>query len=219
MKQELITTDDGSSSLYIPELDETYHSTHGALNEALHVFIENGLKRCEHASVKIFEVGFGTGLNALVSGVYKSENQNIEYNSIEAYPVELGVVRKLNYCDVLDGDYDAFFTELHELTWETKHEMNDHFTFEKIHKLIENYTPKKMYHDLIFFDAFGPKVQSEMWNLSVLEKMYNTLKVGGELITYCAQGQFKRNLKQLGFEVIALPGPPGKREMTVARKV
>ena len=101
----------------------------------------------------------------------------------------------------------------------TKHEINDHFTFEKIHKLIENYTPKKMYYDLIFFDAFGPKVQSEMWNLSILEKMYNTLKVGGELITYCAQGQFKRNLKQLGFKVVALPGPPGKREMTVARKV
>jgi tRNA U34 5-methylaminomethyl-2-thiouridine-forming methyltransferase MnmC len=219
MKHELITTADGSTSLYIPELDETYHSTHGAINEALHIFIENGLKRFENASVKIFELGLGTGLNALVSYIYSSEKQTIEYNSIEAYPVGLEVVNKLNYCDLLESDCHTFFTELHEFSWEDKHDMNEHFTFQKIHKLIEDYTPELMYYDLVFFDAFGPKVQSEMWDLNVLEKMYNCLKTGGELITYCAQGQFKRNLKQLGFEVIVLAGPPGKREMTVAKKV
>ncbi len=219
MKHELITTADGSTSLYIPELDETYHSTHGAINEALHVFIEHGLKRFENAPVRIFELGFGTGLNALVSHIYSSKNQIIEYNSIEAYPVDLEVVKKLNYCDLLESDCLPFFTKLHELTWEDKHDMNEHFTFQKTHKLIEDYTPELMYYDLVFFDAFGPKVQSEMWDLNVLEKMYNCLKMGGELITYCAQGQFKRNLKQLGFEVIVLAGPPGKREMTVAKKV
>ena len=218
MKKHLVTTADGSSSIYIPEMDEHYHSSNGAIQEALHVFLKNGIKRFEAKDLTIFELGFGTGLNALISMIHSSSSRKVNYHSIEAYPVESELIKGINYCQIIGDKYQESFSLLHSCDWENVHQITSDFSFKKIHSKIEDYQLQENYYDIIFYDAFGPKAQSEMWEIDILEKMYAGLKKGGELVTYCAQGQFKRNLKAIGFEVIALPGPPGKREMTIGVK-
>lgn len=217
MKRSVVKTDDGSSSIYIEQMDEHYHSTHGAIQEANHVFIENGLLRNKKEKLKIFELGFGTGLNAFLTYVNK-KGREIEYDSIEAFPVEIALIEELNYVEEVGPEFDADFKRIHEAEWGAKSEISDKFQLNKFHSKIQDLVMKEIHYDMIFFDAFGPRAQSEMWDIKVLEKMYKGLIPGGELITYCAQGQFKRDLKSLGFEVIPLPGPPGKREMTVGVK-
>lgn len=217
MKRSVVKTNDGSSSIYIEEMDEHYHSTHGAIQEAMHVFIENGLKRASKTDLKIFELGFGTGLNALltaVNGTYKT----ILYDSVEAFPVEKELVSELNYIQELGEKYDGLFRDIHSGKWGEMLNLSNSFCLNKIHSKIQDYSMPELNYDLVFFDAFGPRAQNEMWDVKILKKMYNGLLIGGELITYCAQGQFKRDLKSIGFDVIPLPGPPGKREMTVAVK-
>lgn len=222
MKRELILTNDGSSTIRINDLNENYHSGHGAIQEARHVFIQNGLASISNPTglpVRIFEMGLGTGLNALLSYQFSKEN-NIEiiYSGIEAYPVEKELYSRLNYIEKVGCQYKGFFKWMHALKWGVQERYNEHFTLEKIHQDLSIYNPETSNFDLVYYDAFGPRAQSEMWELDKLGKMFSLLKSNGKLITYCAQGQFKRNLKQIGFDVIALPGPPGKREMTVATK-
>ena len=219
MKRELILTEDGSSSDYIPEMDETYHSRHGAIQEARHVFIEQGLRRLDQPYVKIFEMGFGTGLNALLSVIEAEKlTMNIDYVGIEAFPVEKKIYNALNYTSLIDGECDAMFATIHNVDWEFPAKINEYFTLTKHAVKVEDYVFEKESFDVVYYDAFGPRVQSELWSVDVLNKMYEALKQGGFLVTYCAQGQFKRNLKAVGFEVQRLPGPPGKREMTLAVK-
>ena len=217
MKRRIIVTEDGSSSIYIEEMDEHYHSTHGAIQEANHVFISNGLNRVKKNAVKIFELGFGTGLNAFLTLIHGT-NKAIVYDSIEAFPVEKELIKELNYIGEIGEEFESAFKNIHSAEWETPTEITTCFKLRKIHSKIQDYTIDEEYYDVIFFDAFGPRAQNEMWDIRVLQKMHDGLVSGGELITYCAQGQFKRDLKSLGFEVVALPGPPGKREMTVAIK-
>ena len=217
MKRRLILTEDGSSSIYIEEMDEHYHSTHGAIQEANHVFISNGLKRIKKNNVNIFELGFGTGLNAFLTLIHGSD-KIVSYDAIEAFPVENELLQNLNYVEEIGGEFDSYFQKIHSAKWEIPTEISRFFELHKIQSKIQNYNIKANHYDVIYFDAFGPRAQSEMWNKVILQKMYDALASGGELITYCAQGQFKRDLKSLGFEVVALPGPPGKREMTVAIK-
>lgn len=217
MKRKIILTEDGSSSIYIEEMDEHYHSTHGAIQEAKHVFIVNGLGRVKKDKVKIFELGFGTGLNAFLTLIYGSD-KNIDYDSIEAFPIETELIQGLNYIDEIGEEFESAFKKIHSAKWEIPSDVTNSFQLRKIHSKIQDYKITKDYYDVIFFDAFGPRAQSEMWDINVLRDMYNGLMAGGELVTYCAQGQFKRDLKSLGFEVIPLPGPPGKREMTVGIK-
>ncbi len=218
MKREIIITEDGSSSIFIPEMDETYHSTHGSIQEAEHVFLKNGIQRSEGKELSIFEVGFGTGLNALISLIHSSERQKINYHSIEAFPVEEELIQQINYCSILGKEYQVYFDKMHTTEWGREQEITPSFSLLKIHEKLQDYTLIHNSYDIIFFDAFGPNAQAEMWSEAILEEMFKGLKQGAFLTTYCAQGQFKRDLKAVGFKVEAVPGPPGKREMTLAWK-
>lgn len=218
MKREIALTNDGSSSIFIPEMNEHYHSHNGAIQEAKHVFFKNGLDKFQQDNIKVFEVGFGTGLNALLAAGWSQRNNiNLDYDSIEAFPVDADMLDKLNYTELID-DSVLNWKKIHEANWDKKIEINSCFKLKKIHSKIQNYNLEQENYDVVFFDAFGPRAQSEMWGGDILNKMYDTIKYNGKLVTYCAQGQFKRDLKSLGFTVTSFPGPPGKREMTVAIK-
>ncbi len=221
MKREVILTADGSKTIYIPDMNENYHSTNGALQEAMHVFIQNGIRTFNSKDeMTVFEMGFGTGLNALLTLVEAvNSNRTINYIGIEAYPVELELIKEINYEHLVDKRFTASFSLMHSLLWGERHIIHPNFTFQKIHAKIQDYLPLNASIDIIFFDAFGPKVQQEVWTIDVLKKMYDMLKPNGILVTYCAMGQMKRDLKSLGFKVEGLSGPPGKREMTRAVKL
>jgi len=219
MKRELRLTADGSPTLYVPELDETYHSMHGSIQEARHVFIENGLRfvATESKQVNILEVGFGTGLNALLTALYAKENAiRVNYVGLEAFPVEEAIWKEINY--LTDAEARTLYTKImaHPFGETISIELN--FSLFKEAKLIQDWVANGPF-DLIYYDAFGPRAQAEMWELPIFEKLYSLLNVGGALVTYCAQGQFKRHLKSLGMRVENLPGPPGKREMTRGTKI
>jgi tRNA U34 5-methylaminomethyl-2-thiouridine-forming methyltransferase MnmC len=219
MKRELLKTQDGSMTIYIPEMDENYHSGHGAFREAIHVFIQNGLRTLQKNEIRIFEMGFGTGLNALLTLQESMKSEvKIDYSGIEAYPVDLELIEGVKYGDLVQDEASILFPQLHLLAWNESHDLTANFKFKKLHEKIEDHIPEMNSYDLIYFDAFGPRAQGEMWELPVLKKMYDMLKTEGVLVTYCAKGQFKRDLRSLGFETESLPGPPGKREMTRAVK-
>jgi tRNA U34 5-methylaminomethyl-2-thiouridine-forming methyltransferase MnmC len=219
MKSKIIVTEDNSKTLLIPELNETYHSTKGAITEALHVFIKEGLHYIGKQDISIFEMGFGTGLNALVTlKTSISKSFKVDYYCVEAYPVSVEDAMAMEYLKALKlGELEASFKEMHTAPEKTKIDIHDNFYFTKYLSKIEDTTLSKKF-DLIYYDAFGPKVQAELWDTPVLSQMFDILEAGGALVTYCAQGQFKRNLKKVGFEVESIPGPPGKREMTRAVK-
>ncbi|MFN4879378.1 MAG: tRNA (5-methylaminomethyl-2-thiouridine)(34)-methyltransferase MnmD [Flavobacteriia bacterium] len=219
MKRELRLTADGSPTLYVPELDETYHSMHGSVQEARHVFIENGLRfvATESKQVNILEVGFGTGLNALLTALYAKENAiHINYVGLEAYPVEEAIWKEINYHT--DAEARSLYTKIMAPPFGETISIELNFSLFKEAKLIQDWVANGPF-DLIYYDAFGPRAQAEMWDLPIFEKLYSLLNVGGALVTYCAQGQFKRHLKSLGMRVENLPGPPGKREMTRGTKI
>lgn len=221
MKRRLMDTNDGSKTIYVEDLDETYHSFHGAIQEANHVFITHGLKQFEpKSSIHIFEMGFGTGLNALLTWMNSKEmNLTVQYTGIEAYPVEEELLKSINYPEELKGESDFMFKKIHGARWNELEQLNTQFSILKMHNKIEDFIPESETIDLIYFDAFGPRAQEEMWDLGILKKMYELLKTNGLFLTYCAKGQVKRDLKSLGFEIQSLPGPPGKREMIRAIKV
>jgi len=222
MKRRLIVTNDGSNTIYVEELDETYHSTNGAVLEANHVFIHAGLLRCAEQKkvISIFEMGFGTGLNAVLTSLKAKEiGIDVFYFGIEAYPVEDEILNSIDYSTTLGSECDTEFQKVHSAKWNELVRINDHFSIQKIHSKIEDFVSIQNSIDLIYFDAFGPRAQKEMWDISIFKKMYSMLKENGILVTYCANGQFKRDLKSLGFRIEALAGPPGKREMTRAEKV
>ena len=219
MKRELRLTADGSPTLYVPELDETYHSMHGSVQEARHVFIENGLRfvATESKQVNILEVGFGTGLNALLTAQYATENAiRVNYVGLEAYPVEEAIWKEINYHT--DAEARSLYTKIMAHPFGETISIDLNFSLSKEAKLIQDWVANGTF-DLIYYDAFGPRAQAEMWELPIFEKLYSLLNVGGALVTYCAQGQFKRHLKSLGMRVESLPGPPGKREMTRGTKI
>lgn len=220
MERIIRLTNDGSATIYIPEMDENYHSGHGAHQEAVHVFIRHGLDALpEKEEIRVFEMGFGTGLNALLSLEWAEGRQKkVVYSGIEAYPVSLDMIKDLNYADFVLPSTIAHFDQMHTADWGKSVDLATHFTLEKIQDKIETFIPNGRKVDCIFYDAFGPRAQAEMWDFSILKKMEDLLDVGGCLVTYCAKGQLKRDLKSLGLEVEVLPGPPGKREMTRAWK-
>ena len=218
MKKQIIVTNDNSHTILIPELDETYHSRHGAIQEAEHVFIKNGLENLSELKfVKVFEMGFGTGLNALLTLEWATRhNLMIEYTALEKYPLNESLLLKINYKSMCSSDKN--YAKIHQASWNKKEQIAPQFRLYKIEADIQEFKAAPEEFDLIYFDAFGPKTQPKLWSLSIMQKMYDCLKENGNLITYCAQGQFKRNLKEVGFTVKALPGPPGKREITRAVK-
>lgn len=219
MKRIIEKTADGSTTIRIPEMEENYHSHHGAIQEAEHVFIRHGLNFIEKEDVRIFELGFGTGLNALLTLKQAGHDaKRIDYVGLEAFPVEEELINQLNYNDFIGEIFADDFEKMHAIPWGKKVAITDTFDLTKVHQKIQDFNGEKESFDLVYFDAFGPRAQGDMWELDVIEKVADLVKPGGVLVTYCAQGQFKRHLKSLGFEVERLPGPPGKREMTRAIK-
>jgi len=221
MKREPLETGDKSKTLLIPEWNETYHSHHGALTEALHVFILHGLKHSNKTTVRIFEMGFGTGLNALLSLEYAHKNNlQVFYDSIEKYPLSYEEVKPLSYPELAELNHlEKEFEEMHLAGWNETKKISDNFVLKKLHADISEPDLEPDFYDIIYYDAFGPRVQPELWSEEICRRLFQSLRPGGILVTYCAQGQFKRNLKSAGFEVENLEGPPGKREMTRALKV
>ena len=221
---EIIITADGSHSLFNSTLNETYHSVHGAIQESKHVFIRNGLEYVDQLhkpeEIHVLEVGFGTGLNALMTLHYALQaNKIIHYTTLEAYPINLETVQLLNYPHVLDfQDAEKYFSKLHSASWEKEKVIDNNFYLYKKKIRIQDFNFSPSSFDLIYFDAFAPRKQPEMWEMQVLEKMAETMKPGGIFVTYCAKGQLKRDLKLLGLTVETLPGPPGKKEMVRAIK-
>ncbi len=215
----LVLTSDGSHSLLNKELNETYHSLHGAVQESLHVFIKMGLEFFLQQSrpevVRIFEVGFGTGLNALLTSQFAiTHNVNVLYTSIEAYPLSKEVARQLNYATLSDDV--GTFERLHSTAWGQELQVTSRFTLNKVHARLQEHDPAPM--DIIFFDAFAPAKQPEMWEPALLNKVCKALTPDGVFVTYSAKGQLKRDLRTLGLAVETLSGPPGKKEMVRAVK-
>jgi tRNA U34 5-methylaminomethyl-2-thiouridine-forming methyltransferase MnmC len=218
--QEIRVTGDGSKTIFLPELNETYHSSNGAVQESRHIFIQNGLDLVEKkGAIRILEVGFGTGLNALLTAMWaEKNNQSIHYTGIEAKPLPPDLCFQLDYPSIIGQISEKIYDELINCDWEIENQLSTHFSIQKREVKIQDFVALEPI-DLIYFDAFGPRVQAEMWDITILEKMFQSLKSGGALVTYCAQGQFKRDLKAVGFQIESLPGPVGKREMTRAIKI
>jgi len=218
MKTELIITKDGSHSLFVPELNEIYHSTNGAIQESNHIFIQSGLAQIAKKEISILEIGFGTGLNAFLTLSYALKNNlKINYFTIEKYPVEKNIVEKLNYVELIDPAQKDTFQLLHNGAWNNSIKINQNYTFIKYQIDLNLFAPYFSY-DVIFFDAFAPDVQPELWTKENFMKLYKNLNQGGNLTTYSAKGEVKRNLEACGFFVERIPGPPGKREIIRATK-
>ncbi len=220
MKRKIITTADGSKTIQIEDWNEQYHSVHGAIQEAMHVFILHGLF-CfldSHKPISILEIGFGTGLNAFIT-LLESEKSNlhINYTGVEAYPVTQEEVDALNYTEQLKTN-NTLFSKLHQCDWEVLHHITPKFSLTKQQKFFKEIDAVAEY-DLIYFDAFGARVQPELWTEGVFELMYKALKTKGVLVTYSAKGSVRRAMQAVGFSVEKLPGPPGKREMLRATKL
>lgn len=214
---QLKISEDGSSTLYRPDLDEHYHSIHGAIQESMHVFIQAGLNHHRTYKLNILEVGFGTGLNALLTMLYGKERK-IYYHTLERYPVASEIVTQINYPDCLNftngGDY---FKKLHQAPWNMATEIHNNFTFFKEEVSLEEFnTP--IHFDLIYFDAFAPGKQPELWTPEIFDYLAQRMNSGGILTTYSAKGTVKRALINAGFSLEKIPGPPGKREMLRATK-
>ena len=219
-KLEIQNTADGSPTLFVPSLNESYHSHKGALSESQYVYIECGLQYFAQVNssekIRVFEVGFGTGLNAVLSWQFAaSDQQKIEYETVEAFPILPEIWQKLHYFQ--SQQEKEIFQKLHEMDWGSDQAVDEFFTFKKFDSTLESIETSGAY-DVIFFDAFAPSKQADIWRIENLEKIFHSMNPSGVLVTYCSQGQFKRNLKQLGFEVEVLPGALEKKEMVRAIK-
>ena len=221
MKREFLTTGDGSKTIHLPDWDEQYHSKHGAIAEAQHVFIQTGLRfitsKEKKKALSILEIGFGTGLNALLTLGYAQEHElQVSYTGVEAYPVISSEVKQLNYPEELGVSKDIFL-ELHDSLWEESVAISPNFSLQKRKQQFSEINDIDSF-DLIYFDAFGARVQPELWTEAIFKTMYDALTHKGVLVTYSAKGSVRRAMQAVGFQVERLPGPPGKREMLRAIK-
>ncbi len=223
MKREVVITGDGSSTIHLPEWDEQYHSKHGAIQEAYHVFIKHGLQHVydfgETNNLAILEIGFGTGLNAFITLLEADKLKlSIDYFGVEAYPVAMDEIKQLNYPKQLQvSKNEELFKKLHVVGWNESNEISKNFSLTKQNRFFSEINEKTMYN-LIYFDAFGARVQPELWTEKIFQKMFDALIDGGVLVTYAAKGSVRRAMQAVGFKVEKLPGPPGKREMLRATK-
>lgn len=214
-------TNDGSSSLISNKFGEAYHSRYGALEESNHVFIDAGLNHLIESgkqTINLLEIGFGTGLNAILTRlIAQQSNLVLSYTGLEAYPISIEEAKLLNYPSLLNIDEQEFI-QLHTCDWDIKNALSDNFFLTKLQVEFEHFEDETDY-DLVYFDAFAPSVQSHLWEYPFLKKIYDKCNPGGVLVTYCAKGSFKRALKECGFSLESLPGPAKKREMTRAIKM
>lgn len=223
MKRSVVTTKDGSKTIRIEEWDEHYHSTHGAIQESMHVYIKAGLDYFlslnQTESITVLEAGFGTGLNALLTEFWSaSKNIEIDYLGIEAYPVSDDEIQALDYHELIDDENSKeIYEKLHQAQWEEWAQISETFRLKKLKQYFSEIELKSE-ADVVFYDAFGPRAQPELWEKSVFVKFHEALKPGGVFVTYCVKGTAKRALQAIGFEVDVIEGPPGKRHMMRAFK-
>lgn len=223
MKRQIITTKDGSHTVEIPELQITYHSHHGAVQESMHVFIEAGLKywlqnQKEGCPEKlfIFEMGFGTGLNAYLTALEAEKQRvHIHYTAVEQYPLTPLEAAPLNYAT--GEEHKNLFSLLHQCPWQREVQLTAFFVLSKQQTSLLDFKPSHP-ADLIYFDAFAPAAQPELWTEAVFQKLHEMLRPGGVLVTYCSKGVVRRAMQAAGFTVTKIPGPPGKREMVRAAR-
>lgn len=219
MKREIIITDDGSTTIRIPEWDENYHSTHGAIQEAKHVFIKNGLNLFRSQdSISILEIGFGTGLNTFITFLETLNKEKVNYVGVEAYPISADEVLQMNYVSELQAtDFKPIFETMHNCSWEIENQMKTNFYLTKRKQFFQDIEDKNSY-DLVYFDAFGFPLQPELWSETIFKKMYDALLPNGVLVTYACRTPIKNAMLAAGFSIEKLPGAPGKREMLRATK-
>ena len=213
MKLKLVITADGSHTVYVPVMNEHFHSVHGAILESQHVFIEAGFNQFCGNKISLLEIGFGTGLNTLLTLLEaKKSKMDVIYHSVEKYPLEKNILNGLNYVSILGSGSEKKFKKIHDTSWNEEASVSDSFKLKKIQgDLITVELTKK--YDLIYFDAFSPEVQPEMWDKVNFQKIFNAMNPGGILTTYSSKGSVRRTLAAIGFKVERIPGPPGKREM------
>lgn len=223
MQRKVITTADGSKTIHLVEWNEHYHSIHGAIQEANHVFIKHGLLffvECfpKINPIHILEIGFGTGLNTFITLIEAGKlNVDIDYVGVEAFPITDEELAALNYSEQLDTNKFDEFKKIHQVPWEEKHVVTSQFSLTKQKKFFTEIDDKGKC-DLIYFDAFGARVQPKLWTEEIFQKMFDALRPNGVLVTYSAKGSVRRAMISVGFNVEKLPGPPGKREMLRATK-
>jgi tRNA U34 5-methylaminomethyl-2-thiouridine-forming methyltransferase MnmC len=220
MRREIQITSDGSTTIFLPEMKEGYHSKFGAVQESEHVFIKNGLQLFSDKELTILEIGFGTGLNALTTFLAQEKNNlRVDYIGIEAYPVSLEEAMQMNYCEKLNAETaNHFYKKIHETAWEEKNSITDHFSLTKIKMFFEDIDFENQF-DLIYYDAFGFDAQPHLWAEDLFLKMYTSLKENGVLVTYACRTSVKNAMINVGFSIEKLPGAPGKREMLRATKI
>ncbi len=218
MKVEIKQTDDHSDTLFVPALDEHFHSIYGAWQESVHVFIMEGFQQIRKPSFKIFEMGFGTGLNTLLSMIEAIQNGlEVTYHSIDLYPLKENLLKQLNHDRFIDPGFHPHLYTIYSCSWGEPVAINHCFQLTKIKTDILTYRFNAVY-DLVYWDAFGPEKQPELWHTSLFRKVYEYMSPNSILVTYAAKGQVGRNLEAAGFTVHRLPGPPGKRQMIRALK-
>ena len=222
---QIIETGDGSHTLLNVTLDETYHSRHGALRESEYVFIQQGWhtwlsQHPEATTLRLLEVGMGTGLNVLLTirEALARPSVTVHYTTLEPFPLSEDTLGALNYLSLLKDDLHPYFTALHQAPWNTPHALLPHFTLNKQSVTLQDYSPPPEGFDLIYFDAFAPNKQAELWEMPTLQKVVGMMQPSAIFVTYSAKGQLKRDLKTLGLTVETLSGPPGKAEMVRATK-
>lgn len=220
MKREIKITADGSTTIHLPDWDESYHSTHGAIQEAKHVFIKHGFDTQSKEDLAILEIGFGTGLNCFITYLENlKKNTTISYIGVEAYPVTNIELQSLNYISELKAEQERqVFEKIHAVDWGKEERIAKNFSLVKRQEFFKDIDDKNTF-DIIYFDAFGPRHQPELWTETIFKKMLEALKPAGILVTYSAKGAVRRAMQEVGFAVERLPGPPGKREMLRAKKV
>ena len=218
MKRELRITDDGSHTLYVHEMEESYHSVHGAIQESLHVFLEQGFLTLDKAFLNILEIGFGTGLNALLT-LAEANNRNVEvrYHGIEKYPLDYEEYSQLNYEALIEGLTPGNLVKMHESPWDEAVQINDHFTLLKEKSDLREIKLQGPY-DLVYFDAFDPEKQAHLWTEQIFDNISSAVKPGGVLVTYTSKGNVRRALISCQFDVKKVPGPPGKRHILRATR-
>ncbi len=222
MERKLLLTDDGSHTILVPGTDITFHSRYGAIQESVHVFIEAGLKYIMNVTpgpLRIFEMGFGTGLNALLTSLEVFDEQRpVTYKSIDAFPLEPVLMQQLNHASLInDNSAQVFDTRIREASWNQQVQINEYFTLEKVETTLEQAVIDTTYH-LVYFDAFSPTDQPELWSFESFRKIFDMLLPGGVLTTYCSRSAVRRTMSEAGFKVEKIPGPRGKREMVRAHK-
>ena len=222
MTYSVVPTTDGSNTLFTSQFNASYHSVHGALEESKVVFIQLGLQYLAekgYQHIRLFEMGFGTGLNAALSLQYAGQHGlTIQYTGVEAFPVPIEIIQQTNLSALFAAPFDEVFMDLHRLPWNQNHQLRQGSIFTKWHTVLEDFESENKF-DLIYFDAFAPECQPELWSEEILQKMYDLLDRNGVLTTYCAKGIFKRTLKKVGFHLENHPGPGRKREITRAIKL